>query len=125
MATASATSSVFPLRRGATAAWRHIDLALLLSSVAIAGMGVLMVFSATESKLREQGFDPHMYLKRQSVWVLLGLAVMAVMVSVDYRVLRDIAPVIFLGTFFLLLLVLTPLGSSTTWQCSGDRPITM
>ena len=112
MATASATS-VFPLRRGATAAWRHIDLALLLSSVAIAGMGVLMVFSATESKLREQGFDPHMYLKRQSVWVVLGLVVMAAMVIVDYRVLRDIAPVIFLGTFGLLVLVLSPLGSST------------
>jgi rod shape determining protein RodA len=112
MATASATS-VFPLRKGATAAWRHIDLALLLSSVAIAGMGVLMVFSATESKLREQGFDPHMYLKRQSVWVILGLVVMAAMVIVDYRVLRDVAPFIFIGTFLLLLLVLSPVGSST------------
>jgi len=112
MATTTATS-VFPLRRGATAAWRHIDLALLLSSVAIAGMGVVMVFSATESKLRDQGLDPHMYLKRQSVWVLLGLAVMFVMVSVDYRVLRDIAPFIFIGTFLLLLLVLSPIGSST------------
>ena len=113
MATASATPSVFPLRRGATAAWRHIDLALLLSSVAIAGMGVLMVFSATESKLRDQGLDPHMYLKRQSVWVLLGLAVMVVMITVDYRVLRDIAPVIFIGAFLLLVLVLSPIGSST------------
>ncbi|HEV3354398.1 MAG TPA: rod shape-determining protein RodA [Acidimicrobiales bacterium] len=112
MATASATS-VFPLRKGATAAWRHIDLALLASAVAIAGLGVLMVFSATESKLREQGLDPHMYLKRQSVWVLLGLAVMAVAVTVDYRVLRDIAPMLFIGAFFLLVLVLSPLGSST------------
>jgi rod shape determining protein RodA len=111
MATASATS-VFPLRRGATAAWRHIDLALLLSCVAIAGLGVLMVFSATESKLREQGLDPHMYLKRQSVWVVLGLAVMVVVVAVDYRVLRDIAPFIFIAAFLLLLLVLTPVGSS-------------
>jgi rod shape determining protein RodA len=112
MATASA-SSAFPLRRGATAAWRHVDLALFASAVAVAGMGVLMVYSATQSKLSEQGFDPYMYLKRQSVWVILGLAVMAVMVSVDYRVLRDIAPVVFLGTFVLLLLVLSPLGSST------------
>ncbi|MBV8560566.1 MAG: FtsW/RodA/SpoVE family cell cycle protein, partial [Acidimicrobiia bacterium] len=112
MATASATS-VFPLRRGATAAWRHIDLALLFSSVAVAGMGVLMVFSATESKLRAQGFDPHMYLKRQSVWVLLGLVVMAAMVIIDYRVLRDVAPVIFAGAFLLLLLVLSPAGSTS------------
>ena len=112
MATASATS-VFPLRRGATAAWRHIDLALLFSSVAVAGMGVLMVFSATESKLREQGFDPHMYLKRQSIWVLLGLVVMATMVIVDYRILRDLAPIIFAAAFLLLLLVLSPVGSTS------------
>src|SRR5438067_13386749 len=112
MATASA-SSPFPLRHGATAAWRRFDLALLFSSIAIAGLGVLMVFSATESKLREQGLDPHKYLQRQSVWVVLGIAVMAVIVTVDYRVLRDIAPFIFVGTFFLLLLVLSPLGSST------------
>jgi len=112
MATASATS-VFPLRKGATAAWRHVDLGLLASAVAIAGLGVLMVFSATEAKLRDQGFDPHLYLKRQSIWVLLGLAVMVVMIAVDYRVLRDIAPVLFLGAMFLLLVVLSPLGSST------------
>jgi rod shape determining protein RodA len=114
MATATAPRTVgFPLRRGATAAWRHIDLALLAATVAIAGMGMLMVYSATNEKLREAGLDPYMYLKRQSVWVVLGLLVMAVIVSVDYRVLRDVAPVIFLGTFVLLVLVLSPLGSST------------
>ena len=112
MATASA-SSPFPLRRGATAAWRHVDLGLFASAVAIAGLGVLMVYSATQSKLSEAGLDPYMYLKRQSVWLVLGLLAMAVMFSVDYRVLRDIAPVVFLGTFLLLLLVLSPLGSST------------
>src|SRR5438874_1823511 len=112
MATAAA-SSAFPFRRSATAAWRHIDLALLAAAVSIAAMGVLMVYSATQRKLADAGLDPHMYLKRQSVWVVLGLLVMAVMVAVDYRVLRDMAPVVFLGTFLLLLLVLSPLGSST------------
>jgi rod shape determining protein RodA len=114
MATAAAgRPSVFPLRRSATAAWRHVDLALVAATVAIAGMGVLMVYSATQNKLTDAGLDPYMYLKRQSVWVVLGVLVMAVMITVDYRVFRDIAPVILLGTIGLLLLVLSPLGSST------------
>jgi rod shape determining protein RodA len=114
MAAATASRpSVFPLRKGATAAWRHIDLALLAATVGIAALGVLMVYSATQNKLSDAGLDPYMYLKRQSVWVVLGLLAMAVMVSVDYRVLRDIAPVIYAGTFGLLLLVLSPLGKST------------
>jgi rod shape determining protein RodA len=114
MATATASrTSVFPLRRGATAAWRHIDLALLFATLGVSSMGVLMVYSATQNKLSDAGLDPYMYLKRQSVWVVLGLIAMAVMVSVDYRVLRDIAPVIAAGTVGLLLLVLSPLGKST------------
>src|SRR4051812_37212297 len=102
---------IFPLRAGsASAAWRHIDLALLAATLGIAAMGLLMIYSATGSKLREAGLDPYMYLKRQSVWVVLGLIVMAVVVSVDYRVVRDVAPFIFGGTFLLLILVLSPLG---------------
>src|SRR5438067_7354425 len=111
--TAPRPSAAFPLRRGATAAWRHVDLALIAATVAIAGMGLLMVYSATQSKLSDAGVDPYSYLKKQSVWVLLGLIAMAVVVSIDYRVFRDVAPVIYLGTFGLLILVLSPLGSST------------
>ena len=40
------------------------------------------------------------------MWVLLGLITMAVIVSIDYRVFRDLAPVFYLGTFGLLVLVL-------------------
>jgi rod shape determining protein RodA len=106
-------ASAFPIGRGATAAWRHVDLALLAATLSIAGMGVLMVYSATQNKLADAGLDPYMYLKRQAVWVVLGLIAMAVMVVVDYRVFRDIAPVLFVGTFLLLLAVLSPLGQST------------
>jgi len=114
MATVTAPRpSTFPLGRGATAAWRHVDLALLAATLSIAGMGVLMVYSATQSKLADAGLDPYMYLKRQAVWVVLGLIAMAVTVIVDYRVFRDLAPVLFGGTLLLLLAVLSPLGKST------------
>jgi rod shape determining protein RodA len=111
--TASRPSGAFQLRPGATAAWRHVDLALIAAVMGIAGMGLLMVYSATQSKMSDAGLDPYSYLKKQSVWVLLGLIAMAVIVSIDYRVFRDLAPVFYLGTFGLLVLVLSPLGSST------------
>src|SRR5947199_10321765 len=100
MATTTASRSIgFPLRAGAAPAWRHVDLALVAATISIAGLGVLMVYSASEQKLREAGLDPHQYLKRQSVWVVLGVAAMVAVLSIDYRVFRDIAPFIAIGTF--------------------------
>src|SRR5438132_14043199 len=102
-----------PFRHDRSAPWRHLDFGLLAASLGIASLGLLMVYSATQQKLADSGLDPLTYVKRQSVWVFLGLIVMAVVMGIDYRVFRDMAPVFFVGTLALLLFVLTPLGSST------------
>src|SRR5688500_9766072 len=72
-----------------------------------------MIYSATHQKLEQELSDPGFYLKRQLVWMVLGLGVMAVFALVDYRVFRDFAPLIYLGTIAALLIVLSPLGSSS------------
>ena len=95
--------------RNPTAAWRHLDVTLLVSVLLIAGLGVLMVYSATKHRMP---VDPEFFLKRQAVFTLLGVGVMALVAAVDYRVFRDFAPPIYLGAVVLLVLVLTPLGSS-------------
>ena len=102
-----------PFRHDRSAPWRHLDFGLLAASLGIAGLGLLMVYSATQQKLTESGLDPLTYVKRQAVWVFLGLLVLVVVTVVDYRVFRDMAPMIFVGTVALLLLVLSPLGSSS------------
>jgi len=91
----------------------HIDFALLSATITLSGLGLLMVYSATQRKLEVGGYDPHLYLTRQAVWVVLGVVGMVVVTLVDYRLLRDYAPVIYIGTAFVLLIVLTPLGSSS------------
>jgi rod shape determining protein RodA len=100
-------------RRDATAAWRHVDVVLLGAVLLAAGLGLLMIYSATHQKLEQELSDPGFYVKRQLLWLVLGLGVMAFFALVDYRVFRDFAPLIYLGTIFVLLLVLSPFGSSS------------
>ena len=100
-------------RRGNPAApWHHVDTTLMASVVAIASLGLLMVYSATHRKLEDAGLDPSTYLKRQAIYVFIGVGVMILVASIDYRVYRDFAPMIYVGGMVLLLFVLTPLGST-------------
>ncbi len=95
--------------RNAAAPWRHLDVALLGAVLTLAGLGVVMVYSATRHRL---GVDPTFFLKRQAVFTLLGVGVMALTTLVDYRMFRDYAPLIYAGGVAALMLVLSPLGSS-------------
>ena len=99
--------------RGGTATWRNLDLVLLASVLCLSGIGMLMVYSSTRQKQIAAGLDPKNFLKRQAVFVALGVGVMLLTLLVDYRALRDVAPVLWVGTILVLLVVLTPLGSST------------
>jgi rod shape determining protein RodA len=93
-------------RDSAASPWRHVDLSLAASVLLLASFGLLMVYSATRSRLEEAGLDPQYYLQRQAVFVALGLGVMVLAAVIDYRVFRDFAPIIYAGTVGLLGLVL-------------------
>jgi len=90
--------------------WRHLDLALVGCVAAIAGIGVLMVYSATRGP---GGPEPYVtsFLQRQLLYVGIGFGLMVLTSLVDYRRYRDLAPVLFLGTCTLLAVVVSPLGS--------------
>jgi rod shape determining protein RodA len=98
--------------RNPAAPWRHLDLTLLLSTLGIAFIGVLMVYSSTRSKQETAGLDPAFFLKRQAVYLALGLVAMAVAALVDYRRIRDFVPILYGGAVLLLLLVISPVGTS-------------
>ena len=98
--------------RNAAAPWRHLDATLLVSTLAVAGMGVLMVYSATRQKQETAGLDPTFFLKRQVVFLALGLAAMALTALVDYRRIRDFTPVLYGGAVLALLMVISPIGTS-------------
>jgi rod shape determining protein RodA len=93
----------------APAAWRHVDLVLLASAAAVSALGALMVLSST------RGTDPDVwdtaYLRRQLLFLAMGIVGMVLVTLVDYRRLRDYAWLPWLLGVGLLLLVLTPVGS--------------
>jgi len=97
-------------RRTPAAPWRHVDFGLALAAIGVSGFGLLMIYSATRANLLSEGLDPGYYLKRQAVFVVVGVVVMGLTMLIDYRRLRDFAPVFYIGSVLALLAILSPLG---------------
>ena len=86
------------------------DLALVGSYMALSILGLLMVYTASITRLEEAGISPTRDLERQGAFVVAGFIAFALMSAFDLRFLRRWVPAIYLGTLFALLIVLTPLG---------------
>jgi rod shape determining protein RodA len=71
-----------------------------------------MVYSASRERLSIEGVDELYLVKRQGAAITVGVLLMAVLLAVDYRKLRDFSVLAYGATVVLLLAVLSPLGSS-------------
>ncbi len=98
------------VRRGGSP-WRHVDPLLLAAIAGISAIGLLMIYSSTRQGQVAAGLDPGYFVKRQALFVVVGVVVMLVVALVDYQLLRDVAPAIYAAALFMLLLVLSPLGT--------------
>jgi rod shape determining protein RodA len=96
-------------RRKVDPLWRHVDLLLLGSVAAISALGGLMILSST------RGTDPEAYdvssLKRQIMFIILGVGIMVVVAMIDYRRWRDRVWIPYGVVLVMLPLVLTSAGS--------------
>lgn len=92
-------------RRDLSAPWRHLDPVLVICTIAVAGLGVIMVYSATKG-----ADDDNFYLKRQAMFVGIGIVLMIAAALVDYHKLREYAWFIYGFACALLLFVVSPLG---------------
>jgi rod shape determining protein RodA len=90
---------------------RQMDWILVLAVSTLSAIGVLLVWSATQPSLLAAGLDPRTYLKKQLLWVVIGLMLMVAVSFIDRRQLRSWAPLAYGATLLGLLAVLTPLGS--------------
>jgi rod shape determining protein RodA len=77
----------------------HIDWALVVALLALCGMGILMIFSATQST------TPRLYIS-QFYALGLGAVALVVMLAIDYRTLADRSHLIYIGVVCLLIYVL-------------------
>lgn len=90
----------------------RVDVVLALTTLAVAAVGVVIVYSATRSKLVLAGLSPHYYLDRQAAYVIVGTIVMVVLALLDYRWLEHASAVLYVGLVLALLAMFSPLGSS-------------
>jgi cell division protein FtsW len=79
---------------------------LALVTLGLVAFGLVMVYSATSAAAALGDGDPMSYLKRQSVYALLGVVLMLVAARFDYHRLRYLAPVLLLVSLGLCAAVL-------------------
>ena len=80
----------------------HVDYALALALLVLGAFGAFMSYSATRVALVNAGYNPHYYLERQGVFVVLGLVAMTIISLIDYRRLEILATPLYIGSFFAL-----------------------
>jgi rod shape determining protein RodA len=94
------------------------DVLLVLTTLAVATTGVVIVYSATRSKAALLGVTPHYFLDRQAAYVVVGAIVMLVLMVLDYRWLEHGSAVLYVGITLALLatfVVGTTVQGGTRW----------
>jgi rod shape determining protein RodA len=87
---------------------RHLDWLLLVIVLALLAVGTVLVWAATATS----GLTYHdPYLIRQLINIVIGLILMAGVSMLDYRQLRQYAPIVLVLSCLGLLAVLSPIGS--------------
>jgi cell division protein FtsW len=106
--------------RGPQRAVHEPDYVLLLAVVALAALGILMVYSSSgvESAIHN---DPFAVVGPQAIWAALGLVAMLGLMRLDYRYLRLVSLAGFGIALALLVLVLLPsIGPLRSIETNGS-----
>jgi cell division protein FtsW (lipid II flippase) len=90
-------------RDRAPAAWKHVDVVLVSCVAAVSVLGALMILSST------RGTDPDAYdtsfLRKQVLFIAVGVVGMVLVTLVDYRRLRDFSGLAYVASLLSLVLV--------------------
>jgi cell division protein FtsW len=95
------------------------DKVLFVATILLVGLSIVMVYSASAVVGLERFGKPYMFLIRQGMWAALGIAVLGVVMHVDYRTYRE--PVFIwtcLGVVSIALVAVlfsAPVNSARRW----------
>jgi cell division protein FtsW (lipid II flippase) len=67
---------------------KHLDPVLVLTALALTGIGLVAIYSAKLQALTSQGLPTTLYVSRQLLALAIGIVVMVVIAVIDYRHLR-------------------------------------
>ena len=83
----------------------NLDYTLLFAVVFLCFYGLLVLYSSTRLAVTV-GSDPYFFVKRQSLWVLLGFLFLTITIFIDYHNLERYSKLIYFGTVVLLVMVI-------------------
>lgn len=85
------------------------DIIFLLLVCVLLTIGVVMMFSASYISAKNSAssnYDPYYYLKRQALFAVIGIVAMLVISKINHNVFRRLAPIVFVISLALLVIVL-------------------
>jgi rod shape determining protein RodA len=110
---------------------RHVDWLLIAITLGLSVVGLFLLYSATNQTLRQDGLDPFTRVSKQAFTIGLGVVVLLVMSSVDYRFFKVYAGFIYLASLLALVFVRIPgigstdsTGTAQRWFALGGIQIT-
>lgn len=83
-----------------------IDLTFMFLVLILLAIGLIMLFSASYASAYYEMGNSFYYISRQLLFAIVGIIGMFVVASIDYHILHRFAFLIYIGTVFLLILVL-------------------
>jgi rod shape determining protein RodA len=89
----------------------RVEWLLPVATLALAGIGAVLIWAATKPQLVAAGGNPQADLYRQLLNIGIGIGLVVVAARVDLRLLRVIGPALYLGSILGLLAVLV-IGST-------------
>lgn len=88
-----------------------IDLGLLAVIALLFGIGMIMVFSASSAYAYNNYSDPYYVIKKQGLWALLGIVVMAVAARLPMEKVKKMTPALLILALILLVAVIAGFGT--------------
>jgi rod shape determining protein RodA len=95
--------------------WRDFDLFMLMTTLIIIGFGVVSIWSAMGANT----LSPSNKAVQQAMYAVIGLGLMFLIASFDYRFFASLSWIVYFGALALLFLVLIP--SPITLEVLGAR----
>jgi cell division protein FtsW len=103
------------------------DKVLFTATLLLICASVVMVYSASAILALERFEQPYLFLTKQVMWVVLGLAVLAIAMRVDYRTYRNDTFVWsllgFVGVALVVVLFSSPVNGTRRWFGVGGLGI--
>lgn len=103
-----------------------LDLPLFGATFAILAIGALLVWSATMHNTALTGGHPTAYLEKDLVDITIGLVLAAAVMVTDYRWVRILTPLVYVGSVLGLLLVLVAgatINGARSWLMIGGMSL--